>query len=389
MVAADVPRAALEMAPSSPRSSPPPASAPDAPPGAGAALLALHGDLGDAAGDVAEINSALAAAGYPPNEVQRAVSGYTGLSTGAVNSLLGLLSGQPPTLSNTAPLVAAGLALIPAIGPVAIAAVAAALPVIDFIAQLLSPAKPSCTWTVGSLCVTSVRPYGPGSRYWQSIDDFLAGATAPDVPTPPGSRNDQIDAAFPFYRDTILCELARIGDAPTAAVAQFLKSFYAAWKANASYALNGFQAADEHKLLQAVADAWNTVHDPGAGFAFRGTVSWYGLNLPSSSVKSCLFDPTKALDDPAQTTYVSVLLNGDVDGHDQPPVSIHTGALRPGFVLKGPIEWQPSPRKPSGAGGVATAAVATAGVGLGAWLLLGRPLSIEAAKLAFTRAFRR
>lgn len=375
--------------------------------------------LGANASEAEQIQAVLSSAGIAPNDVQAAVTQYTGLAASQQNAMAGavatLASGGKPSFQTFAPFIAGGLALS-GVGAPVVAAIAALLPLVDTLANALglTLGSPSCTWKVGALCFTGKRPYGPidptsgkANPLWTTWSSFTrdadsganpgGGLGALDPPTVivdgravgPFERkiaDDTVDAAFPLYRWSILCDepalRARIASGQADARDQFTLVYYAAWKANAEYAINGHPYAKPYDLLTNVQSAWNATHAAGAGAVLQ----------PSDATPLRQGDGYSNCLAPGQS-YIGALLNGILDGDQHPPLAIHNGdaIAPPPFIaphLPGSAHASSgaSSSSPVKTAAIATAAVAAAGVG--AWFALGQPLTIHAAKIALSHAWR-
>jgi hypothetical protein len=329
-----------------------------------AAVAALASMMGDVSEDD-QIRAALEAAQLPPDQVKAAIAAHTGLSVNAQNAILDIIAGKKMSFSAIAPLVAAGLAAT-GVGAPIVAAVAATLPVLDAIAGIFAPGEEHCSWKVGALCIQAKQPYGPADPNWVTWEKFSAGMDL-ETPASQNAANGMVDAAYPLYRMTIGCELARMGQAKKVALGvakpeDFLRAYYTAWHANAEYQLNGYTASDPYKLLLAVKEAWNRVHAPSATHTFTRTP------LQNLHNQFC---------QPPEVTYVGALINGDVTGHSWPDLTINLGKASPYLTkMPGDGEGWSTGAKIAVAGGV------TVGVLGLLWLLLGRPLTMHALKQA-------
>jgi hypothetical protein len=80
-----------------------------------------------------------------------------------------------------------------------------------------------------------------------------------------------IDQAFPEYH-LLECEQRALApsNAPAfqQAVADFQRTFFAAWKANKEYALNGLKPQPDWQVLLHAVRMWNASHDAGTGYQF-------------------------------------------------------------------------------------------------------------------------
>ena len=82
------------------------------------------------------------------------------------------------------------------------------------------------------------------------------------------------------------------------AFVQFQKAFFAAWKANQEYAINGLAPRADWQVLVQVVYLWNNAHDPGNGFTIT----------PPSSSSSPNDVTTPAFCSPTTPTYESLLV---------------------------------------------------------------------------------
>lgn len=326
------------------------------------------GTLGDTGADVAIIETALIGK-VSTDQLREAVTSYTGLSNAQESAVLGaassLAQGHAPSLASLSPIVAGGIAAIPGVGLPAAAVVAAALPIVGalFSALGIGGGAGNCTpdqgeqaWTVGKSCFKGHLPYGPGDPKWRPWTSFIAGtdwqfALFGQGPSPGQDletyvRDISLDQSFPWYRRTIACEMTSKATDPASL---FRRTYYTAWQANAERAINGNPHADDYDLLRTAADAWNRAH---AG----PSVTLTPQRLADGGSKFCLANGV---------TFVGLLLNGDIDGRDRPPLSINVG---PEYVKIPHITPGPSggggggAKSPSKAGKVA-GGVAVAGGG--------------------------
>ena len=188
-----------------------------------------------------------------------------------------------------------------------------------------------------------------------------------------------VDLAWPQYHH-LECERQNL---LPGAPGQFQSAFFAAWKLNREMQLNGQRAAEDWQVLLHTIELWNRAHEAGQPYTFpaKGTDQDF---MPASA--DCSTYGTYG-------PYVS-FLGADIaskSGQGQPQsVTINTGALKTVLRQAG----TPSLFKPLGAPtGLSTGAKVALGAGVvaagaaGAWLALGRPVSVEAAKLALGRIF--
>lgn len=345
------------------------------------------GELGAPADDAAAIQAALTSGGVSPPDVQNAIASYTGLPASQQNAIVAattaFASGGTPSLSMFLPLIAGGLALSGFGAPV-VAAVAGLLQLVPALLGALgiSFGAPSCAWKVGATCFTGHVPYGPTDPIWQTWAQFTANTdtkpafivTPSDPVGPVSGKNDLIvDGAFPWYRDTIACELRDLlavvpfSRPPvlgkTDAVSSFLRVYYHAWQLAAEMAINGHPRAADYPLLIAVQNAWN------AGHASTSTVKL----TPKTGSPSpfCM-----------SATFVELLLNGDVDGSDHPPLTLNTG---PALAATTGTSSTASSSSSSTLGTIAKVGVAGAAA-VGAWYLVD-PSSWWHAVRAITNLF--
>jgi hypothetical protein len=310
---------------------------------------------------------------------QYAMTAQTAL--GAAKIVTGLVSamgsGKPPspalvqsftgTLIGT--LVTVG-ALSSGVGAVIIAAVGLALTVLQDVANALfskpptgttvaglSPTGASGEWTANECagvvvnpvpacaigCMAAWGPDGtagtwssisPSSSAWRNFPDPTSSSDAWWYQTANGGPSTswdgaqwattwgtprQIDFAFPYYR-WLECDVA---NAPSS-VLPFVQAFFSAWKANASYALNGLQPAPDATVLAQVILLWNRANPNGTPYTLAPTVSSngtgqyeYGNTCPSAPAVSDL--------------YMSQLVQYLVDN---PVAGVSTSAA--GVVINGP-----------------------------------------------------
>ncbi|MGH8749940.1 MAG: hypothetical protein ACREU5_12650 [Burkholderiales bacterium] len=312
-----------------------------------------------------EISSALQTAGLTQDNIQNAVTAYTGLTADTQNAILGVINGGVSTFADLAPLIAAGLAAT-GVGAPVVAAVAAALPVLEAIVGALQPKPPACDWKIGATCITGIQPWGPTDPTWVPWAHFVSGITldnaTADLST--GTANANVDGAYPWYRQTIACELAAMGDAPTDPVLQFYRAYYLAWQAAHEYEVNGYQSPDDIALLTTVVQAWNAVH--GA----TPTLTIVAMKPPDTRTGPfCLLAATGI-------RYINLLLDGDVTGRRSPPITINLGPARATVVHVLPLHFSPaatqkiaaeSASSPSTAGKVARVAGVATILGGTAW----------------------
>lgn len=78
-----------------------------------------------------------------------------------------------------------------------------------------------------------------------------------------GPQPRLIDTAFPdFYH--LECESKTFGSSP---FDDFRRAFFAAWKVNKTYAINGLKPVEDWKVLAQMIRMWNAAHYPGDGIA--------------------------------------------------------------------------------------------------------------------------
>jgi hypothetical protein len=368
------------------------------------ATLGPRGMLGDAATDtaataanVAEIQSTLSGA-LSSAQLQSTIATYTGLSAVQSQSILSIAenvaNGQAPSWAELAPLVAGGLALAGVASVPVIALVAAAIPIVGALVSLITGTKAKCLWNVGGVCFAGEIPYGPSDPTWVTWADFLAT---------PGGPVAYSEAAFPDYAATIGCELPIVdrvlaSQQPGAGASDpfvgtltpatlnvwlFLRTYYTLWESNAEQAINGHPYASDAALLAQVATAWNNTHTSGSTFTFQpATVSLSSVLVGKDGVCG----QNENLADPTVPTFVSLLLAGQVDGHDEPPLTINTGpSTVAGDALAGKVTATATATAPAAASssssssGATTAAVVVGGAAVAgglAWYFLKFPFSI-------------
>ena len=336
--------------------------------------------LGQDAGDpnaenVAQIQSSLAGA-MSPAQLSSVVATYTGLGQVQSQSALSLvghaMQGTKPTWQEVAPLVGAAVALIPGVGPVTVAVVAAAVEFIPAILSALglSSSPQQCAWNVGSVCFTGIIPYGPDDPNWVTFEAFANNQAD-------ASLEGGIDASFPDYSFTIGCELpiidaiiaSHVGtvyvgasntpaaggpsagalgvgaiiagatSGPTSAplppavppappgpdlmIYLFLRTYYSAWQQNAEQAINGHPYAKDADLLTTVVTAWNNTHNDHFQFTFQPATATLADIHTGKTPGPCAAG--QSLIDPGTPTFVSLLLSGQIDGAAQPALTINTG----------------------------------------------------------------
>jgi len=150
-------------------------------------------------------------------------------------------------------------------------------------------------------------PFGAPSVFWPPAAPIYWSAwTNKSVFARP------IDVAFPEYRQ-LECELANsyalpgislkdIGFLRGAAVIAFLSAFFAAWRMNKEYALNGLKPREDWEVLLHTLRVWNRAHEPGDGFDFEQSTS---TPIGATSRDDCTY---------VQSTYASMLVNKAVGG---------------------------------------------------------------------------
>jgi hypothetical protein len=119
------------------------------------------------------------------------------------------------------------------------------------------PGAWSITWTSGSSTDTWYNCGGVGTR---PIDAAFAAYY-------------QLECDITFANQTLALQESGIGEVAWT-IAQFTKAFFAAWAANNEYAMNGYNAVSDEKVLAHVITHWNAAHAPGIG---------YTLSPPSAS----------------------------------------------------------------------------------------------------------
>jgi hypothetical protein len=286
--------------------------------------------------------------GVSATQVNQAVAAYTGLDAATTGSLLSILQGGPVNATTLGPVIASGMALLGASAP-AIAAVAIGLSVLSDFTELFAPSAPKCAWSVRGLCFNQTRPSGPGDPAWVSWAAFTAS-------TPQMLLNQ----AYPWYY-VMQCDEGAIGSLPPplSPELQFLQVYYAAWKANAEYAINGYASIDECELLGIVAKAWNAGHTNDSVYTFLPTPP-FGLQ-PAGTVLStspaCPGDqnlpPFVPGTPPSARSYVGLLMDGDVTGTrcTAQGLSINTGPVLVSAAGNIALAQSLSNVKPPGRGG--------------------------------------
>jgi hypothetical protein len=260
--------------------------------------------------DSAQIQSVLGGIpGVSQDQVNQAITTYNGLTSAATGSILGILNGGPINAATLGPVVASGMALLGATAP-EIAAVSIGLSVLGAFASLFAPAPQNCSWRVANKCFNSNRPSGPGDPAWMTWGQFAQNPL-------------DVAAAFPWYY-VQACDLGAINSTPTPSPQlQFLKTYYAAWQANAEYLINGYQAIDDCALLTIVANAWNNGHDGSSTYTFQptpafGLQSEWDSSFPGGIPRAvqCPGDqnlpPFVPGAPPTARSYVGLLMDGDI-----------------------------------------------------------------------------
>ena len=376
-------------------------------------------DAAAQAANVALIQNQLSGA-LTPAQLATTVSTYTGLSMVQSQSVLGvaasLAAGQVPTWATMAPLVAGGLALLNVAAPV-VALVAAAIPILGALVSLITGTDPKCTWNVGGVCFTGNVPWGPSDPKWVTWQQFVsigAEGLAPQIAGTlfPGTTPPQGGIAwfaFPDYASTIGCELpiidatiaalqtpsATLGAVPSSGIlgvgaqgAQgghvesggmttavptdvlntwlFLRTYYTVWIANAEQAINGHPYAHDADLLVQTVTAWNATHTPNYQYTFQpATVTLADIEVGKASACRAGED----LVNPDVPTFVALLLAGQIDGHDQPPLTINVGSAFTPILATAPPASTP-PATGASSGSSTGTAIAIAAGGSAAALLL-------------------
>jgi hypothetical protein len=219
-----------------------------------------------------------------------------------------------------------------------------------------------------------------------------------------------IDGAFPNYRQ-LEYELTvpfgnEVEPCPPALV-DFGKAFFAAWKSNQAFALNGLKPIpDEQVLLQTLA-MFNRSHDGSTTYEITADYSNATVMPPPQLAATGVLDPTpaspfipyvrmiaySAIGDPSAKNFRDpksgnlLVLNPSGDG-GRGSLIVHTGAQKtpPNAALL-PNLSTPAMKSGGTASSSSTATVATVAVagaalaGIG-WLAIGRPLSWAALKAA-------
>lgn len=265
-----------------------------------APMMTRRRAIGDAASDA--LQSALSSAGFSSDQVQQGITAYTGIDQNTQDAILGIATHGLQTAAQLAPIIAAGL-LATGVGAPVAAVVAGLLPVVDDLLGLFAAKPPHCNFMVGPECVTSAQPYGPLDPRWIPFAVWLNAAYAVDqLSGGEGSALglNTVERTFPLFWQVMHPELATLG---TSTLDQFKRAYYVAWKANEEFYINGYKAADPYALLTSVVKAWNATH----------------LAAPTQT-----FAPGGS-----DGSYITRLLNGDVDQRRRAPVTVNLGGVPP------------------------------------------------------------
>jgi hypothetical protein len=272
----------------------------------------------------------------PPSTLASLVQTYTSLDSlqqsAVLNAGESFLAGNPVNgFTALAPILAGALAPT-GIGAAAIAVVAAAIPIVSaiFSALGIDNSPQSCAWKIGNVCFNGSRPAAPvdpntgqPDPHWSKFSYFVQDTDA--------------NQAFPFYYNSIACELPRIDaalqqnlDPSTRNIYLFLKTYYEAWNASAERAINGHPSPSPLDLLTATAKAWNESHGADSSMLFVQhdiPTSYYSsaFGATQGTTQTCFIDPTQAIIDQDAVTYVSLVLNGSLGGVEMPSLKINTG----------------------------------------------------------------
>jgi len=152
---------------------------------------------------------------------------------------------------------------------------------------------PAPNWVINCVCVWADRVISPSSPNWRhfpepnrSEDNVWfdgrgggswhggtwtggggLGSNWGNQAAEPGTR--MIDVAFPSYRH-LECEQQKL---LPGVVGEFQKAFFAAWKANKEYSINGLKAVDDWQVFLHTVRLWNRAHAPGNGFDFTANAT--------------------------------------------------------------------------------------------------------------------
>ena len=120
---------------------------------------------------------------------------------------------------------------------------------------------------------------GPGVGPWKNAV-WSTGHTGDDPPNWAQTDKRAIDAAFPVFR-YLECEMSQSG------VTDFQKAFFAAWKANKEYELNGLVSQPDYIVFLHLVRLWNQSHANEVAVAYTNKAS----DLIQPYFGKC--DPTK------------------------------------------------------------------------------------------------
>lgn len=282
----------------------------------------------------ASITASLSGLGLSSDDINSAISGYTGLAGNATDALMNIADKGISDAASLSPLVAVGLSAI-GVGPAGVAAVSVALPVLDLISSLFSSPAPHCNWTVGRGCFqTAVRPYGPTDPNWVTFDSLVNSDFQLAMQAFPWSWQVLSEVGAKGFSD---------GDVPIDpsdrdAIEQFIYAYDVAWKANAEYWINGYTGLSETQLLDIVRDAWNAAHSNSSTFTFKGTpvdasTEAEQMNIVQwpNNMKGYAKAQGVKLSAPGTRTYIGMLIDGAITPPTggaptaSPPITINTG----------------------------------------------------------------
>ena len=271
------------------------------------------------------------------------------VSTGVVAGFGQLLSGGGASLSQIAPLVGGALALVGGpVGAVAGTFIAGALGAMNTLESFFGQAQPNHLWTVGGQGFPGPRPFGPADPLWVRwetiVKSVIPKASAPLPADAPFGTPDSTACAGAMggppviawqWLPTILRDKAQAqaivaskNPAPRDLLtARFTLLYIAAWERNAELWWNGYQGAGDYQVLVTVASAWNASQAAAtAGAAYVPTNTVEPQNdgaLTGDFVYTAkwgaAFMPWTC---PAAHSYIANLEAGNVDGQDNPAVTI-------------------------------------------------------------------
>ncbi len=407
------------------------------------------GMQGDSAGTALPQNSqqvisdVLQQAGVSQAGVQSAITSYTGIGLGAQNAVLGIAQGGPITLTSTAPIVAAGLAFIPAIGPAIAGAYLAALPVLNAIGQLFSSTPATCGgYMVGAVCFNKPRPYGPfipsgapgaggPNPDWTTWETFTAAVNLLDYAVnPQGSTAAQVSgsaAANGIVAGISLAYMTQLGpqleaadvllhhnhttgsivlfgttmtNAVSAAAqsrALFLLLYGSAWKKNTEVTINGYQAANPYDLFKSVAAAWNATHAPTSndwtpGVAGSPTLTGALGDFVLTGITVTLPDGSSSTSSQNENANLVVAETTEATANKGYLDSLVNGGIDgqqyvPVTIHMGAVTAPASSSSSTSPVVYAVVPVVAAGAGALAWLALGKPATWSANKSAISALF--